>query len=262
VLTLDDFVMLGTTVPEPNLTDQRIFVCSAGFSPQLRSLLRLYPLAKYGAPPRWSVCTVKLERNPKDSRLESWKLFGDRSPENHMRINAASFQIGEALPKAARAELLARYAVESIEEANDRRLSLAIVHPDVIELEFEHNPGSPDSPQLALFDDGREEPKGARRFPYLPYLRFDDPGGNRRHHRLSLRDWGSYERMRKSNNLTLMTGAERVRHLSSALHLDPTCSLLVGNQNNRRTSWLVISVLRGLRGAPSLFDDVPQEAAA
>jgi hypothetical protein len=68
--------------------------------------------------------------------------------------------------------------------------------------------------------------------------------------------------MRKSNNLTLMTGGERVRHLSSALHLDPTCSLLVGNQNNRRTSWLVISVLRGLRGAPSLFDDVSQEVAA
>lgn len=262
MLIIDDFVMLGTTVPEPNLTDGRVFVCSAGYSRQLRTLLRLYPLARYGAPTRWSVATVKLERNPKDSRAESWKLFGDRSPESHIRINAASFQVDHVLPEAERAALLAGCAVESIAEADERRLSLAVIHPDTIELEFEHNPGSPDSPQLALFDTGQSAPQGARRFPYLPYLLFDDPGDPGKHHRLSLRDWGTYELMRKNHNLTQMSANERRRFVLGALHLDPSRSLLIGNQNNRRTSWLVISVLGGLRTSPSLFDAPMQEAIA
>jgi hypothetical protein len=52
---LDDFVMLGTTVPEPN-SSGRVFVCSAGVSDEDRRLIRIYPLARRGAPKRWG-CT-------------------------------------------------------------------------------------------------------------------------------------------------------------------------------------------------------------
>jgi hypothetical protein len=44
--------------------------------------------------------------------------------------------------------------------------------------------------------------------------------------------------------------------LTGALHLDGSCSLLVGNFNRHRNSWLVISVLRGLRAEPSLLDEL------
>lgn len=255
MLTIDDFVMLGTTVPEPK-SDGRIFVCSAGYSETLRSLVRVYPLARFGAPPRWSVSTVKLERNPQDSRIESFKLAGDRTPENHKSINSL-FRIDGMAPKAGRAEMLRRCTVGSIPEANERRLSLAVIHARNMELEFEHNPGSPDSPQLALFPLDGEEPQGARRFPFIPRLHFDD---DQRHNRLMLRDWGVYELMRKNNNLALITEAERRKYVGGALHLDPSCSLLVGNLNNQRNAWLVISVLRVLREAPSLFEGI--EAAA
>jgi len=57
--------MLGTTVPEPT-SDGRVFICSAGVSAELRSLMRIYPLARRRTPPRWSVNCVCLERNPKD----------------------------------------------------------------------------------------------------------------------------------------------------------------------------------------------------
>jgi hypothetical protein len=253
VMCLDDFVMLGTTVPEPK-SDGREFVCSAGYSATLRSLVRIYPLARRGAPARWSVSTVKLERNPQDSRIESFKLAGDRSPDAHRNINSL-FWTTESAPKASRAELLRKCAVGSIAEANDRsnRLSLAIIHARNMELEFEHNPSSPDSPQLALFPLEGEQPQGARRFPFIPRLHFDDDQG---HHRLMLRDWGTYELMRKNNNLALITEAERRRYVGNALYLDPTCSLLVGNLNNQRNAWLVISVLRGLRAAPSLLDEL------
>lgn len=253
MMTIDDFVMLGTTVPEPK-SDGRIFVCSAGYSATLRSLVRVYPLARKGAPTRWSVSTVKLERNPEDSRIESFKLAGDRTPANHSTINSL-FRIDDMFPKAGRADLLRKCAVGSIAEANDRanRLSLAIIHARNMELEFEHNPSSPDSPQLALFPLDGEEPQGARRFPFIPRLHFDDEQG---HHRLMLRDWGVYELMRKNNNLALITESERRKYVGGALHLDPSCSLLVGNLNNQRNAWLVISVLHGLREAPSLLDEL------
>lgn len=248
MLTIDDFVMLGTTVPEPN-RDGRVFVCSAGYSATLRSLIRVYPLARYGAPVRWSVNTVKLERNPDDWRAESYKLAGDRRPQVHQHINRV-FDASGVMPPGVRAELLRKCAVGSIVEANERRLSLAIVHADAMELEFEHNPASPESPQLALFDLPGHPPSGARRFPFIPRLRFRDAVGA---HRLMLRDWGVYELMRKNSSLTDMSDGERRRFVGGALHLDPTCSLLVGNLNNQRNAWLVISVLRGLRAAPDLF---------
>jgi hypothetical protein len=252
MMTLDDFVMLGKTVPEPN-SDGRVFVCSAGYSETMRSLVRVYPLGRYDSPPRWSVSSVKLERNPKDHRPESFKLAGDRSPDQHWRINSSSFTVTGKVPSRARARLLTSHAVESSAEANARRLSLAVIHPTAMELEFEHNPASPDSPALALFSLPGDEPQGSRRFPYVPRLNFRDPAGA---HRLQLRDWGVYELMRKHNNLTAMTENDRRRYVGDALHLDASCSLLIGNFNRHYTSWLIISVLRGLRAAPSLFDEV------
>lgn len=250
MLILDDFVMLGTTVPEPN-SDGRVFVCSAGYSATLRSLVRVYPLARFGAPSRWSMSTVKLERNPKDWRPESFQLSGDRRPEVHDHINRRAFEVESTVSASVRAELLRKCFVESICQANERRISLALLNAGGMELEFEHNPASPDSPQLALFDDPHDPPSGARRFPYIPRLHFRDEAGP---HRLMLRDWGVYELMRKNNNLTQMSDGERRKFVGQALHLDPTCTLLVGNLNNQRNAWLVISVLRGLRPAPSLFD--------
>jgi hypothetical protein len=42
-------------------------------------------------------------------------------------------------------------------------------------------------------------------------------------------------------------GDDRRHELRDTLHLDASCSLLVGNLNHHRTAWLVICVLRGIR---------------
>jgi len=244
VIVLDDFVMLGKTVPEPN-SDGRIFVCSAGYSADLKKLIRVYPLAQRDAPKRWTRNRVPLERNPRDHRDASWKLAGDRTCEAHNRINAVFTQVGEMAP-AVRATQLKKHFVPSIKKANEDRISLAIIHPSSIDIEFEFNPSSPDSPQLELFDAGVEKPTvGAKRFAYIPRLRFRDEDGP---HRLMLRDWGCYEFMRKNGD------DYACRHMGDSLHLGPDCSLLVGNLNNHPTAWLVISVLKGLREAEGLFD--------
>lgn len=238
--------MLGTTVPEPS-SDGRIFVCSAGISQEMRRLVRIYPLARRGIPHRWDVHRVSVELNPKDSRPESFRVTGDRSPGAHEQINEHFVKIGVIRP-SERVALLKKYAIGSVKEANAKRLSLAVVHPDAIELDFEHNPDSPDSPQLSFFD-GIEPPKaGARRFPFIPRLRFHDELG---WNNLMLRDWGCYELMRKQ--------PERRTEMAAFLHLRSSSSLLIGNLNQHRTSWLVISVLNGLREEPTLFDALPDE---
>lgn len=241
-MILEDFAMLGKTVPEPR-SDGRVWVCSAGVSRELRSLIRIYPLARHHAPVRWSVSRVRLERNPDDSRQESWKLAGDRRPGSHEHINEGFEACGQ-VSEAERADLLARYVVESIREANERRLSLAVIHPKhKPRLRFDHNPDSPDSPQLCLFDDGPTRPAdGHRRFAFIPRLEFEDADGFRS---LTLRDWGCFEFMRKQ-------GDDRRHELAAALHLGAGSSLLVGNLNHHRTGWLVISVLNGVRPAPQL----------
>ena len=251
MITVHDFVMLGKTVPEPTRRDGRVFVCSAGYSDTLRSLVRIYPLARRNCPTRWSVSTVKLIRNPEDSRRESFKLEGDRRPGAHERINN-SFWVTDLVPPAQRPDLLSRCVVGSIPEANDKRLSLAIINPESVELTFKHNPDSPDSPELTLFDLEPRPTEGAKRFAYIPQLRFKD--ADRTNH-LMLRDWGCFEFMRK-------LGDDKRFGLAEALHLDNSCSLLVGNFNQHRTSWLVISVLRGLRAAPSLLDQLDTQSSA
>lgn len=257
-MILDDFVMLGTTVPEPN-SDGRVFVCSAGLSPEYGKLVRVYPLARRNIPKRWGVYRVPLERNRNDNRDESFKIANGRGREAHEYINNQFEMVRKQVPHRERVAMLAPYAVGSIKEANARskaaktpreRFSLAVIHPDAIELDFDHNTDSPESPQMKLFDREGDPPSGAKRFSLIPRLHFrDELGWN---HQM-LRDWGSFELQRKH-------GPDYTRrNLASALHLDEQSSLLVGNQNQHRNSWLVIAVLNGIRETPTLFDSLASD---
>lgn len=231
-MILEDFTILGTTVPEWRRTDGRIFVCSAGISPTYGGLVRIYPLSWIGAPRRWRTYRVPVERNPKDSRAESFKISGDRSAENHLYINDVFQECGTMSPPS-RMTLLSDYIVGSIKEANERRLSLAILQPEFGDIEFTPT-NAIESPELSPFVN--RTPTGAKAFPYIPRLHFDDDLG---HHRLQIRDWGCFEWMRKHPG--------HHDELRSNLHLGSKSSLLVGNFCNQRTIWLIISILNGIR---------------
>lgn len=246
-MVIDDFVMLGTTVPEPN-SDGRVFVCSAGVSEEYQSLIRIYPLARRNAPRRWAMHRIPLERNRNDSRRESFQIAGNRQAGAHQWINHRFETVKEKVPEHSRAELLRRYVVGSIQEANAKRLSLAVVQPESIELDFQYNSDSASSPQLTLFDTGEGEPThGARRFAWMPRLKFQDECGS---HNLMLRDWGVFELQRKHEERYFLD------NLEGALSLRPSSSLLIGNMNNQRNVWLVISVLNGVRREEDLFDSL------
>jgi len=228
---LEDFVMLGTTVPEPSLRSHRVFVCSAGFSPTVGGLLRIYPLARMQVPHRWGIYRVPLERNPHDGRAESYMLAADRSPAMHERINE-SFTWCRDAARGGRAALLAETYLPSIRYANAQRLSLAMIRPRATPtLSFRESPDAAWLDPSWAFDQA-----GSKRFPHRPYLSFADEDGA---HNLGLHDWGAYELMRKN----LWRPYWYQRELPKALHLGPTSHLLVGNMCHQRNVWLVISVL-------------------
>ena len=238
MILIDDFVMLGKTVPEVQKKSGRVFVCSAGYSHAMRGPIRVYPLARGKSPPRWSRCRVPLERNPEDSRDESWKLSGDRSPANHPKINSC-FEITGEVRKQERPLFIQSLLSPSIQAANAKRKSLCIIEPESVPaLSFEENEDSPDHPQISMFEDGQEiVDEGARRFRFQPYLEFKDEGG---WHRLQMRGWCGYEWMRKQ-------GDERRFQLAENWRLGQRPCLLVGNMNQHRNVWLIISVLTPIR---------------
>lgn len=229
--TMHGLVILGKTRPEERRRDGRTFVCSAGWHPD-HGLIRVYPLAMRGAPADWSICDVALERNPQDSRRESWRIAGNRAGAEHDRINMA-FSVTGQVPKRDRSAMLEGLRTTSIAEANDRRLSLALISPSRARIEWTapDRRDPVDMAQLALFE---AEVGGGRTLDRIPRLVFMDSGGE---HHLQLREWGLFELIRHRG---IDYAAE---HAAAAIHLGPTSTLLVGNMANRRTVWLVIKVL-------------------
>jgi len=241
-MRIDDFILLGTTVPEPSKTDNRVFVCSAGYSPELRKMLRVYPLSRKSPPKRWHKYSIELESNNKDSRDESYKIAGDRSDKVHDDINSRFELVGKANEDDKR-YLVDKFTIESIKQANKDRISLGVIQPIYPPtLVFDENPESPEHPQIRLFDD-RLPQDGAKKFPFAPKLKFHDPEGG---HCISVRDWGCFEYMRKFPG----------NHERLNLNLDKNPPLLIGNMNAHRNSWLIISVLPStLKAELDLFSE-------
>tara|TARA_R110001632_G_scaffold106649_1_gene216182 strand:+ start:890 stop:1552 length:663 start_codon:yes stop_codon:yes gene_type:complete len=220
-MILEDFVMLGKTAPE---TDRqgRVTVCSAGWSPELRQLIRIYPLAVEDAPADFSVSRIKLERNYKDSRHESWKIGGERGVDVHSGINAR-FDVQRILND--RSSLIGQIpVVGSIAEANAKRLSLAVVQPEV-------------KPDFYLQKNGArklvKKEVSTNNFKYIPRLKFELAG---KVHKLKYLNREVYENIAPNNKTDFWKISGRFKN-------NP--KLLVGNMFAYRKNWLVISGLGG-----------------
>ena len=76
-IEIDDLLVLGNAVPDI-ISDYRISVCTAGYSKK-HGLVRVYPVRPDSPMQRWNIVSVLLERNPKDTRQESWKVQGSKT---------------------------------------------------------------------------------------------------------------------------------------------------------------------------------------
>ena len=223
-MILEDFIMLGRTKPAVSKKYGKT-VCSAGYSRELRQFIRVYPLPKTSTIKRWDVCRIPLMRSKYDSRIESWRLNNERTN------NEDVVDIVSHADKASEFDYLESMST-NIKLLNDQRMSLGIVRPDYFEPHYmDMQPTEERQLNLdigeALVDDR-----------YRPKIMFSSNGD----HDLQVLDWGCHEFIRKRIN----TGKNNAEELWGALHLNDDSYehlFFVGNQNNRRNSWLIVSVI-------------------
>jgi hypothetical protein len=230
MMRIDDFVMLGRTVPESSKR-HGLVVCSAGYSRELNQFIRIYPVAKNNQINRWSTCEIEVDRNNQDSRIESWKVKDGCAPRITGRTN-----------KDFEFDFLDKIASPSIQALNEERKSLGIIRPRSC---YGHFAGMKKNQErlFPLFDFQDNSNSGAK----IPRLNFFDAHGE---HDLQLRDWGSREFLRKHQE-------EKHYQLWDALFLnnpDYKHLFFVGNHNNHRNIWLVISVIFKKKDTQVMFD--------
>jgi hypothetical protein len=230
-MRVDDFICLGRTVPETS-AKYGVKVCMAGYSPELRSFLRVYPLEIQNPIHARSSCVLELVRNPNDSRAESWKL-ADR--------NESIVSVGREVKASGILGFLRDRISDSIEELNARRESLGVLELTSDCRGFFRTRNEVSSPDQGLLFDVADMDKrfGAEALDIAPYIEFFDACG--KHHVLQIREWGTYEWIRKHRG--------KAAQVWENLRLnDGTNTLaIVGNMSNYRTSWLVIKTFKADR---------------
>jgi hypothetical protein len=225
-MILNDFVMLGRTVPEQS-KKHGLTVCSAGYSKEMRSLLRVYPLPRHNKITKWALCRVPLKRPKDDHRQESWRI-DSKDDDVNSALRAVNL-LGKA-NKDIDYDFLEKMTINSIKELNAKKKSLAIIAPKNISGYFEQVKNVTPYYQETLFErigDGKTD--------INPRVKFTLGDG---FHDLQLREWGCHEYLRKNR--------EKAFDLWDALRLndsDYEHLFFIGNTNNHRNVWLIISTI-------------------
>ncbi len=238
-VVIDDLLVLGNAVPDI-ISDSRITVCTAGFSPTL-GLIRIYPVPVVSNMRRWNIVKVPLERNPKDTRDESWKIQGSKSEWE--RIADKIELVGKLKDRdnefATLGKLASKFGVDCVETLNDRKASLGFVSPVSIAGAFEKRSDHEEDVQATL--NGAVPFLTIKNYPLKPVAsyRCSEKCRAKRGHKQQIMEWGVFEWMRRN--------PDKPEKVFENLHIGEEgyqrC-LLVGNMALHRNSFMVISVFR------------------
>jgi hypothetical protein len=237
-MRVEDVVVLGLAVPEER-RDGRRTVCLAGYSSSLGGLVRIYPVRADANLHRWDIIAADIERNPQDSRHESWKLAGSQAGWND--LNQSIDKRGQVRP-VDRRDLLDMLEDPCVGVVNRARRSLGVIRVARIDNAYfgpNEQHGRARQPMLgALADQPWVHIK--QDYPIEPRLAFHCPECPNGHDQKVL-EWGAYEWMRKCE----LSGAAPGQYWENLRLYDDAYDhmLIVGNQQNQRTSFLVISVI-------------------
>jgi len=238
-LLVNDLVVLGNACPDI-ISDQRITVCTVGFS-STYGLIRIYPVPPISHMKRWNCVELPLERNPQDTRPESWKIEGSKSEWDKL---ASKITLRDKLSKEEQVVLLdelhRKFGQDCVEDLNDKRMSLGMIKPRILDYAFEKRDDYEPSVQTHL---GRSTPfLTIKNYPYRPMIQYRCPDcRTMTPHRQQLVEWGVFEWMRNNpeaidkvwENLRLgEPGYER--------------SFLVGNMALHRNSFMIVSIFRSI----------------
>lgn len=145
------YCLLCKTIPEYSKTDQTLYSCSIGFSPQL-GLIRVYPLPPTGMV-KWGIYKIEVEKNKRDSRAESWKLTSYTRKDNWRDIEKDCIKVGTGKPDKILPSLM-EYVYPSISQLNKDRKSIGLINTDdAYTLKWESNKRFINTKQIGMFED-------------------------------------------------------------------------------------------------------------
>ncbi len=260
---VEDFVVLGRTVPE----DSRKYgqkVCMAGYSAENNQFLRVYPLLVpvggdadsngFRARHRY---VLDLQRNPQDTRSESWRVSDEKQPTQ------TPWKLAPETKKNTLLEWLDKRVVPSIRALNDCKMSIGVIRVSSGNWRGVMVPrGAPEKSEsvVSLFDDLDDQAHFSHqvrliaKVEYAPYIHFSDAEGS---HELQIREWGAYMLLAKdeyADKPEALWGASGYRSTKDLY-------LVIGNMMNHRKNWLVIKTFEADEQdySPSLLDGVADD---
>jgi hypothetical protein len=230
---IDDLVVLGRGAPD-KIKDGRVTICVAGWSKRL-GFVRIYPTRTSSPLRQWNRVSVRVERNPLDSRAESWKIRGSKSEWD--QLDRKIEVLGQA--SSSEKQTLVRGIVSPcVSTLNDARVSLGIIRPVELRGYLDKRGDVDHDVQLTLSGPPLEKTK--KNYDFQPRLEYRCSNcaavGS---HDQQIIEWGCYEWFRKNPG--------REEFVFDNLQLsNPEYEkyLFIGNQSAHRMSYLVITVLR------------------
>lgn len=237
-MQIDDLVILGRAAPQ-HLKNGRTTICLGGFSYEY-GFIRIYPTKPQMGVKRWDVISVEVEKNDADTRDESWKIVGSRDNWDYLEDSVS--KRGEVKSQQARREIVDNNLSSCVNELNSQHISLGFIKPkQIFEMYFGDNPQYGKPVQLPLFSTHAKQWAAVKRdYAKEPRLRYECENclTKQGFHDQVVLEWGFYEWMRKNPN-----NIEQVWENAQFLSENHEIYLLVGNQQNHRTSYMVISTI-------------------
>lgn len=230
---IEDLIILGTACPEP-MRDGRTSVCVAGYSHK-HGFIRVYPSSVDMKLKMWSIVKIPLEKNPQDTRFESWKIQGSKHEWDHLY---EKIEFVGNYKKKYRRDLISNLEVGCVNNLNDQNKSLGIVKPKINDYFFVKNEEYSPNNQVDLY--GMKELKTRKNHRFIPRVKYfcRDCQVKTIHHQ-QIVEWGFYEWIRKypDRKNQVWDNAK----FNSKKH---DIYFLVGNIFKHRKSFIVISVIR------------------
>lgn len=239
-------VVIGQTAPERQ-KNGKITVCTALYSERY-GLIRIYPVPWQLRTPLWSEVECEIEKNPKDSRKESWKVVGDETLSGG-QFASQHFRVGEKRKYSSEEKyrILSSLSYQCVHDLNDDYISIGVIHPlkSSISVKWKSRDATLDKEAFDL--DSLVNPNSLitkTDLPILPYVTFVCPKcRNKQPHEMSLLD-------KEIIATWLATGDKKsllARIYSDYLvadKLDWRAYLVIGNSVRYRKSFMVGNVIR------------------
>lgn len=232
MIHLTDIICLGLAVPE-QISDGRKTVCMAAYHADL-GLIRIYPCRADMGLHRWQRFSAYIERNPQDTRYESFKLYGSKDGWDSLSVSLQG-----TVPRDERLALLDKLKTTCVSDINTARLSLGIIKPtEILSVWYDRNPLYTKTKQhpIALVKSD-EWVLTKSDFPFQPRIIYRCHP-NCKGHNQSILEWGAFEWVRKNSGNEYQIIENWRLDDSNYEHF-----LLVGNQAQHRTSFLVINLI-------------------